>query len=426
MPDARGVRRRFLLLTTLRWVPVGLVFPVTVLVMTSRGLDLAAVGAVLAVQGVVVLALELPTGGLADALGRRPVLVVAGLANVASLVVFLLARDPLVFATAIGLQGLHRALDSGPLESWYVDAAQAADPDADIEGGLARAGVLIGAGIAGGSLVAGVAPRLVPGLSAAPDAVLTPLTLPVLLAAVVGIGQVAAVALLVHEVRPARGAAALRRSVAAVPGVIAEALRLVRRSRAVAALIGIEALWGVGLVAVEVGWQPRLADLLGGAADATEVFGVTSAGIWGASAAGSALVPLLVRRLGGDAAVAGLVAKLLQGATLVGLALAGGPLPMILALGLFYVGNGAAAPVHNGLLHRQVGPGARTTLLSVNSLTGQGGGMVGTVAFGALAAAAGIPPGWIAAAAVMAVSGPLYLLARARPRHEAALAGQAV
>jgi hypothetical protein len=34
--------------------------------------DLGDIGLILATQGFVVLALELPTGGLADALGRRP------------------------------------------------------------------------------------------------------------------------------------------------------------------------------------------------------------------------------------------------------------------------------------------------------------------------------------------------------------------
>jgi len=42
--------------------------------MQDRGLTLAQVGMVSATQSIVVLLLELPTGGLADAVGRRPVL----------------------------------------------------------------------------------------------------------------------------------------------------------------------------------------------------------------------------------------------------------------------------------------------------------------------------------------------------------------
>lgn len=69
---AAAAKRRLLLLTATRWLPVGLTFGLTTLLPLERGLGLAEVIAMLSVQGFVVLALELPTGGLADAVGRRP------------------------------------------------------------------------------------------------------------------------------------------------------------------------------------------------------------------------------------------------------------------------------------------------------------------------------------------------------------------
>ena len=66
---------RYAMLGGLRWLPVGLTAPVLVLLMTARGLDLAVVGQLLALYSLVVVLLELPTGGLADTIGRRPVLV---------------------------------------------------------------------------------------------------------------------------------------------------------------------------------------------------------------------------------------------------------------------------------------------------------------------------------------------------------------
>jgi len=58
----------------LRWLAVGLVIPIQVLLPLSRGLTLGQVGLVFSAQGFVVLFLELPTGGLTDSWGRRPVL----------------------------------------------------------------------------------------------------------------------------------------------------------------------------------------------------------------------------------------------------------------------------------------------------------------------------------------------------------------
>ena len=69
-----SIRTRYLVLHGLRWLPTGLMIPVFVLLALERGIGLAEIGVIFAVQGFVVLALELPTGGLADALGRKPVL----------------------------------------------------------------------------------------------------------------------------------------------------------------------------------------------------------------------------------------------------------------------------------------------------------------------------------------------------------------
>jgi MFS family permease len=71
----------------LRWFPSG----VMILLMQLRGLSLPQIGLVATAQGLVVLALELPTGRLADALGRKPVLTTAWTVNLVALGLFALA-----------------------------------------------------------------------------------------------------------------------------------------------------------------------------------------------------------------------------------------------------------------------------------------------------------------------------------------------
>ena len=80
-----AVTRRFLILRATRWLPTGLLMPVLVLVLVDRGFSLAQIGVAAAGQGLMVFLLELPTGGLADALGRKPVLLAATLGDVVSL-----------------------------------------------------------------------------------------------------------------------------------------------------------------------------------------------------------------------------------------------------------------------------------------------------------------------------------------------------
>ncbi|HSK98094.1 MAG TPA: MFS transporter, partial [Euzebyales bacterium] len=90
--QARSIERRFLVLRALRWLPSGLLIPVMVLLMLDRGFSLAQIGLIGAAQGVAVMLLELPTGGLADALGRRPVLLIATLVELAAVALFAVAE----------------------------------------------------------------------------------------------------------------------------------------------------------------------------------------------------------------------------------------------------------------------------------------------------------------------------------------------
>ena len=146
--DARSARRRYLVLVALRWLPTGLLIPVTVLLALSRGLSLTEIGLIFSIQGLVVLALELPTGGLADSLGRRPILIVASLVGLVSLGLLYIADSVALFAASMALQGVFRALDSGPLEAWYVDATLADDPKAQIEHGLSAGSTVLSLAIA--------------------------------------------------------------------------------------------------------------------------------------------------------------------------------------------------------------------------------------------------------------------------------------
>jgi predicted MFS family arabinose efflux permease len=395
---------RFLVLLGLRWFPVGLLIPVYVLLPLERGLTIAQVGAVAAVQGIVVLVLELPTGGLSDAIGRRPVLLLAGAVNLASLALLGVAVSVAAFAVVFLLQGVHRALDSGPLEAWYVDAALAADPGADIETGLSRGGVVLGLSIAAGALAGGGIVAL------GPVGPVSALTVPVAAAIGVQIALLLAVALLMTEHRDARGAAALRASLRGVPTAVRGALRLARRSRVIAALIAVELFWGFGMTTFETLMPVRLAEVLGDADRAAALMGPVGSAGWGASAAGAALIPLLTRRIG--APWTGFVLRIAHGVTVAGMALFAGPAGLIAAFLLCYAVHGAADPVHAGLLHRQVDGPYRASLLSLNSMVSQPGSALGLVVLTAIAARSGTATAILAGAVVLTVAAPLYLVAR--------------
>src|SRR5688572_26827629 len=154
-----SVVRRYVAISFLTWLPTGLYIPAYVLLMLERGMSLPTIAAIGIVYGICVAVLELPTGGLADVVGRRPVLIAAALASLASLVLFGLATTTLLFVVAAVLRGVARALGTGPAEAWYVDTVHATEgPDAELGPGLARGNVAASVGLTVGTLVGGFLP----------------------------------------------------------------------------------------------------------------------------------------------------------------------------------------------------------------------------------------------------------------------------
>lgn len=393
--------RRFLVLTALRWFPVGLCTPILVLLPLDRGLTLAQVGLVASLQGFVVLGLELPTGALSDSWGRRPVLAVSAVLGLVSITLFALADTMALFAAVYVLQGIYRALDSGPLESWYVDARLAADPHAKIDRGLAAGSTATGLAIGGGALVAGalVAWVDVPGTPA--------LALPVWLGAAVQLAGLVAILLLVrepvHPSGPRRFAASLR----GVPRVVTEGVGLVRRSRILLALLAVELCWGFGMVTFEVLMNVRLAEEVGGLDPAAALAGPASAVAWLAFAGGSALVPLASARFG--IAASACVLRIMQGAAVVGMGLLAGPVGVLAGFLAAYAVHGASGPVHMTLLHGEVSSEHRSTVMSMNSMVAQPAGALGMIILTAIASSTSVSTAIVVGGVVLAAAAPLYL-----------------
>lgn len=377
-----------MVLSALRWFPTGLVVPVLVLMIGARGLSVAQTGQVIALYSVTTLSLELPTGGLADSWGRKPVVVASALLQAAGLALLaLFGGVPFILLGAV-LLGISRALSSGPVESWYVDAMHAAG-SSEVEPGLARGQVAESLALGGGSIIGGLLPRLGPGLPESGTGLLQ-LSVPFLVAAAGAVlHAVAAVGLLTSE-RGSRGS--VGRTVTQAVG-IAVRQAPVRRMLVVAAGLGI-ALSGVELLAPN-----RFADLVGSSTSAAAIFGFLSAAAFVAAAVGAAISA----RLPGPRGLVGAGAFAAMG--LCALAVA---LPAVAAAGAgylaLYIAVGLQGPVLAGLLHARITSAVRSTMLSVQSLVFQAGGALASLVVGALATRAGLLAGFGVVCAVCLAS----------------------
>ena len=367
--DIKTLSRRYVLLNGLCWLPTGLCAPVLVLLLAARGLDVATIGALLATYGLTAATLELPTGGLADVVGRRPVLIAASILFLFSALLLGLSAGVALLAAGIILEAAGRALDSGPLQAWYVDSVHAIEPEADLTSGFARGrsfgsfALAVGA-LVGGGVAAAATAGWVPLTIAGNEPVLA-LSLPFLLAAAVI--SIRAIVQFAWLTEPPRGPhVTLRHVLADVPRTVRVGIHMCARSgvlRRIAVLCGVI---GLVLATVDLLTPLWISELLGGDGQAVGLYAALTAVGGFAMAAGSAVAPTLARWLGSYRRV--VVLALI--ATAAAVAILSAPIFLCAALGYLgvYFALGAPEPLLDDLTHRAVTSGERATVLSVQSL----------------------------------------------------------
>lgn len=392
----RSLVRRFVVLRALRWLPLGVATPFLVLLPQHRGLGLGAIGVAFAVHGTVAILLEVPSGGLADAIGRRAALILGGVITAAGLTGFALATGLAGFVLAAATIAAGRALMSGSLEAWFVDELHTLEPGAALHRPLAAGSTAEGLGAAAGAAIGGFIPLFARGLPTEGAHRVVELSVPMLVAAVAAIVYALAVVRYVEEAprtrssgwwRIARDAAALSR----------EGVRVAGRSRDLRLLLTIAAALGLVMAITELLWQPRLHELLGGdASNAAPVFGVLAAVSLIAFSSGAALSARIARWTGRRRAFVG--AFVVLAATLALLAVAPTAAPFCAAYLACFAALGVADPLYYAMLHDGADSATRATVGSADGLASQLGGLGGNLGLAPLAATAGIGAAWTVAA----------------------------
>jgi hypothetical protein len=391
----------------LRWWATVVAMPALVPLLLARGLGLAEVGLVMATFAAVTAALELPTGGLADAFGRVRTALVADVLAILGRLAFLLASDLGGFVAAAALGGAARALGSGALEAWYVDARRRLDPDGDLRAPLGRAGVVASLALATGTVVGGLVPLAAPWLGLGDAAGVGAMQLAFAASVALGIVALTATARLRDEdAGPPAGHAAARPD-----RVFLGAWSALRADPALAGLALVGAATGGIVMAYEALFPAELAARWG--ASVTPVLGAALAGAFVATAIGQGLG-------------AGARGRSTAGTTVIGYALAAlgtgalaptlpAPWGVAVALGGMWVVYGAigyAGPALAAAFHARTPPERRAALLSVHSLAAYGGGVAASLGLGAAAAAFGTPVAWAAVAAAAAITATATAMAR--------------
>ncbi len=380
------------------WLPV----PVLILHMTDRGLDLGVIGLMFAIRSILVVLLELPSGGLADAIGRKPVAMLAQLFTLASFIAILFVGGPGLLFVYTLLQGVGSALHSGALDAWFVESLNRAEQGADVQKALAGITAVQAVAMLAGAALGGWLPAAFSGFSLPWP--MSAFGITIMASIAFRLAALAATQALVREPARSEGETA-----ASVPLIVRDAISLITRLRPVPWLLAASLTSGVALISLETFWQPVAALTFGGAAEDSAAFGMLGTMMGAAILVGSLAVSRWGGRFPGGPVWLALVSQVLKGLSMLGLTLSLGPAGLAVFLMLAYASTAGNNAPHDAMLHKAVPDSRRSVMLSLNSLAFFLGTAIGSSVLGALAGSSG-PALALAVGGFVTLAGSLFYL----------------
>jgi DHA1 family quinolone resistance protein-like MFS transporter len=387
---------------TVHWFIPGMFTPVMVLLLLDGGLGLVEVGTVLALYSGTVIVLELPTGGLADAIGRKRVYLAALCVSMLAVSIIMFGHDLLFFAFGFIVYGVARALSSGSIDAWFVDEFKRENPGGDLQKALGKANTFIPLGLALGALVGGLLPTLF-GDSAASltGASRYSATLLVMLALMVV--QFGLTSVMIKE----NFVEADRKGVAGgfreVPNVLRDAIRFGIRDRNTRLLLTAAMALGFTLFSLELLWQPQLKGIIGSDSQSW-IFGLVAAGYFVMASLGSLLSGKVCDLFKGNLFLALLAMTTGVSIAIVVMALQNGIIGFVVLYFIVYLMIGLIGSPHAAAYNAGIPSEKRSTLMSFDSLVTQLGGVISSIVLGFVSGAYSIQAAWFIASLVLFIA----------------------
>ena len=380
---------------------MGLTVAIVALALSDRGMDLFQISLLFGVYSLTTMAMELPFGGLADTIGRKPVFLAAVVASVVSLVLFLSTSDFHVLALSFAFIGFGRALRSGTLDAWFVETFKAAAPNVDIQPALAKAQWANAMGLAVGAVLGGLLPDLFGSAAKRLGFSVYDVSYAASLAVMLGV-FIYTFCVIVEKPRPLTPQA-LKQGFTTVPFLIKDASLMALRNPALSMLLAALVFFLMATNPVEVIWPTHAKPMLE-EGYANSVIGILTAVYFVSIAFGAWLSPRISRIFkrrhtttlaAAFAGLAGLQIALASQSSIIG---------FVVVFILYSVFLGVSETPASSILHRCVEDHQRSTMLSLRSLMQQLGAALGLILAGAIAEVYSKPTAWMIGAVFLVVA----------------------
>jgi MFS family permease len=400
MPTPRSIQRTYLVLLLGNTLAASFIWGINTIFLLDAGLTNLEAFAANAFFTAGMVLFEVPTGIVADTIGRRVSYLLGTVTLAASTLFYVLLwqiEAPFwTWAIASLLLGLGFTFFSGAVEAWLVDALTATSFTGDLESVFGRGQVVTGAGMLTGSVAGGFIAQQVS------------LGAPFVLRGAILVVMFALAFRLMHDVgfTPEKAAG----PVTEMRKIAASSIDYGWRVPAVKWLM-VESLFtgGVGIYAFYA-LQPYLLELYGDP-EAYQIAGLVAAIVAGAQIAGGIAAPwirrLFRRRTSALIATAGLSTVTLG---LIGL-IENFEVAIVLIViwGLLFA---ATMPIRQTYLNGLIPSRQRATILSFDSMMGSTGGVWAQPVLGRAADVWGYAPSYLLASGISALALPALALSR--------------
>ncbi|SDX75704.1 MFS transporter [Paenibacillus sp. CF384] len=409
MRSAQSLLFVYILNQSLHWFIIGLILPVSSLFMLDKGLNLQEIGLIFAVSSAAVLLLELPTGGLSDALGRKRVYLISLLFMLGAVLLVMVSWNLITLMIGYILFGIARALSSGSIDAWFVDEYNRLEPEGDLSSKLAKAGIFIPLAMGISALAGGWLPDLLGPLTSDFGAGIYSINF-IAMAVMILVQFLLTAKLVVEQIHESRTMSMLS-GFRQLPQLVTDSVQYGFKQIAVFLLLLTSLAWGFAFSGLETYWQPQVKNMLG-PDSANWQFGLLTAGYFLSASAGSLLFTPLSKLMRMPVTVLLFGFRSALGILFLILAAQHGVAGFTVFYFILFMSNGIAGSPDMALFNQQLNENNRSTMQSLNSLFLQLGGMIGSFVHGFIAQYASISITWCVAGGVLIASAFLYLNVR--------------
>jgi MFS family permease len=380
---------------------MGLTVAVVALALLDRDMDLFQISLLFGVYSVTTMAMELPFGGLADNIGRKPVFLSAVVASLISMVIFLSTNDFYVLMLSFAFIGFGRALRSGTLDAWFIEKFRRMAPNVDFQPALAKAQWANAMGLAFGAICGGLLPDVFGDVAREHGFSVYDVSYAASLIMMTVLFSFTLVAIK-EEPRPFNPNA-FSRGFVNIPAVIKEASFLALKDPILSLLLLVMGLVLMATNPVEVYWSTHLKGMLD-ENYANTAIGVLTATYFFSIAFGAAMSPHLNRMFKRQNAVSLCVTFVCLAILQIVLAFQESIIGFVGLFVLFSIVLGAMETPASSILHSCVENQQRSTILSLRSLVQQLGAAIGLLVVGGLAESYSLPIAWIGGAGFLIIA----------------------